>query len=217
MPISADEYRRALALPDLTDAAHGPHALQLLVQDTAAALRSAWSCDVVVHRAHPVVSIADNYELLGYPPGAAARDARYTRYVGESEVLRTHTSAMTPACCARSRGRPTTTCCSPAPGSSTAATASTGSRSASRTSSTFALRSRRDGGVAGWVCTQHPPPTIRMGKSLRSLMRSRRRSATPILLQTPHFLDPERGRRCLSKSRPRYEPATAPPSSLKRR
>jgi phenylalanyl-tRNA synthetase alpha chain len=50
-----------------------------------------------VYRAHPVVSIRDNYELLGYAPDAAARDARYTRYVSDSEVLRTHTSAMIPA------------------------------------------------------------------------------------------------------------------------
>jgi phenylalanyl-tRNA synthetase alpha chain len=97
MLISADAYRRALALPDLTDAAYGPHALQLVVRDAVAALRDAWGCDLIVHRGHPVVSLADNYELLGYPPDAAARDAHYTRYLSESEVLRTHTSAMIPA------------------------------------------------------------------------------------------------------------------------
>src|SRR5262245_4707448 len=96
MLISADVYRKALALPDLTDAAQGVHALQLLVQDGVAALRNAWACDVIVHRAHPRVSVTDNYELLGVAPDAAARDARYTRYVSESEVLRTHTSAMIP-------------------------------------------------------------------------------------------------------------------------
>jgi phenylalanyl-tRNA synthetase alpha chain len=97
MLISADVYRKALALPDLTDAACGRHALQLLVQDALAALRDVRGCDVIVHRAHPRVSVADNYELLGYAPDAAARDARYTRYVSETEVLRTHTSAMIPA------------------------------------------------------------------------------------------------------------------------
>lgn len=96
MLISADAYRKALALPDLTDATYGQHALQLLVHDAVAALRETWDCDVIVHRAHPVVPVADNYELLGYAPDAAARDARYTRYVSDSEVLRTHTSAMIP-------------------------------------------------------------------------------------------------------------------------
>jgi len=96
MLISSDAHRRALDLPDLTEAANGRHALQLLVQETVTALREAWGCAVIVHRAHPVVSVADNYERLGYPPDAAARDSRYTRYVSEDEVLRTHTSAMIP-------------------------------------------------------------------------------------------------------------------------
>jgi len=38
-----------------------------------------------------------NYERLGYPPDAATGDACYTRYVSESKVLWTHTSAMIPA------------------------------------------------------------------------------------------------------------------------
>lgn len=68
----------------------------MLVHDAVAALRETWDCDVIVHRAHAVVPVADNYELLGYARDAAARDARYTRYVSDTEVLRTHTSAMIP-------------------------------------------------------------------------------------------------------------------------
>jgi phenylalanyl-tRNA synthetase alpha chain len=97
MVISTDTYRKALAVPDLTDAAHGQHALQLLVNEAVTALREAWGCELIVNRAHPVVSLEDNYELLGYASDAAARDARYTRYVNEKEVLRTHTSAMVPS------------------------------------------------------------------------------------------------------------------------
>jgi len=95
--ISADAYRSALALPDLTDAANGPHALQLLVADVTRALTSAWGCPLVVHRGSPLVSVADNYEHLLYEPDAAARDARYTRYVAPGLVLRTHTTAMIPS------------------------------------------------------------------------------------------------------------------------
>jgi phenylalanyl-tRNA synthetase alpha chain len=72
MLISADAYRKALTLPDLTEASHGQHALQLVVHDAVAALRETWDCDVILHRAHPVVPVADNYELLGYAPDAAA-------------------------------------------------------------------------------------------------------------------------------------------------
>jgi phenylalanyl-tRNA synthetase alpha chain len=95
-PLTTDAYRHALALRDLTDAAHGPHAIQLLTADVVRSLREAWNCDVVVHRAAPVVSLEDNYDRLGYPADAAARDARYTRYVTATSVLRTHASAMIP-------------------------------------------------------------------------------------------------------------------------
>ena len=94
--VSTDAYRKALALPDLTDPANGPHALQLLLSDVIHALVTAWGCPLVVHRGSPLVSVADNYERLLYEPDAAARDARYTRYVTRRRVLRTHTTALIP-------------------------------------------------------------------------------------------------------------------------
>ncbi|HKU16217.1 MAG TPA: hypothetical protein VJQ52_17615 [Steroidobacteraceae bacterium] len=89
-------YGRLLALRDLTDAALGPHAMQLLVQHALDALRAAWNCPVVVYRAPPLVSATDNYDDLGYPPDGASRDARYTRYLTPQLLLRTQTSAMIP-------------------------------------------------------------------------------------------------------------------------
>jgi phenylalanyl-tRNA synthetase alpha chain len=94
--LSADEVRRALSVRDLTDPAHGPHALQQLLSRALEALRGAWGCEVRVHRQSPIVSIADNYDHLHYPPEGAARDARYTRYVCDTALLRTQTSAMIP-------------------------------------------------------------------------------------------------------------------------
>ena len=94
--IDSAHYAQALALRDLTDAALGPHAMQLLVQSAVAACRGHWNCAVVVHRAPPVVPVAANYDALGYPPDGAARDARYTRYVTRRRLLRTQTSAMIP-------------------------------------------------------------------------------------------------------------------------
>jgi phenylalanyl-tRNA synthetase alpha chain len=95
--LDSEAYGRALALRDLTDAALGPHALQLLVRDAVTALAERWRCTVVVHRAPSVVTIADNYDALGHPADGAARDARYTRYVAPDRLLRTQTSAMIPA------------------------------------------------------------------------------------------------------------------------
>ncbi|HVF18460.1 MAG TPA: hypothetical protein VNA21_16175 [Steroidobacteraceae bacterium] len=94
--IDAAAYRRALNVRDLTDAAHGPHAMQLLIQHVTDALRCAWGCPVILYRAPPVVPIADNYDALHYPADGAARDVRYTRYVTQDQLLRTQTSAMIP-------------------------------------------------------------------------------------------------------------------------
>ncbi|WP_437810961.1 PheS-related mystery ligase SrmL [Sorangium sp. So ce1078] len=94
--LGADACRRALSLRDLTDPALGPHAMQLLLDAIVGSLQRAFGCEVIVHRASPIVSIEDNYDRLHYPPDGAARDARYTRYVSETEVLRTQTSAMVP-------------------------------------------------------------------------------------------------------------------------
>ena len=92
---------------------------------------------MLVHRSSPVVTIADNYETLGYPADAPAREARYTRYVDDRRLLRTHMTAMVPEALRRLVAPATPTTSSwRAPASSTAATWSTACTSASRTSST---------------------------------------------------------------------------------
>jgi phenylalanyl-tRNA synthetase alpha chain len=95
--LTLDAYQRAVTLRDLTDPAEGPHAMQRLVDRIRDALTSLWGREARVHRAHPVVPLEHNYDRLHYPPDGAARDARYTRYVSETTVLRTQTSAMIPA------------------------------------------------------------------------------------------------------------------------
>ena len=99
--LTHDAYLRAVTLRDLTDPAQGPHAMQQLIDRIHAALCRRWGCALRVHRAHPAVPVEHNYDRLHYPPGGAARDARYTRYVSETTVLRTQTSAMIPPLLAR--------------------------------------------------------------------------------------------------------------------
>jgi len=94
--LSAEALARALAVRDLTDPAQGMHAVQLVACAAVDALRAAWGCEIAVGRSSPIVSVADNYDRLRYPPGGAARDARYTRYVSDTHLLRTQTSAMIP-------------------------------------------------------------------------------------------------------------------------
>jgi phenylalanyl-tRNA synthetase alpha chain len=70
--------------------------MQQIVAGVIAALAKSWSCDVIVHRHSPIVSVADNYELLGFAADAVTRDKRYTRYVSDTLMLRSHTSALVP-------------------------------------------------------------------------------------------------------------------------
>ncbi len=95
--LGADELRRVLSIRDLTDPSQGAHAMQLLVDAVTEPLCRAWGSQLRLRRASPIVSVRDNYDRLGYHPDAVTRDARYTRYVCDVALLRTHTSALIPA------------------------------------------------------------------------------------------------------------------------
>lgn len=99
-PLPVDVTRRLLSLRDLTDPTptepgRPPHAVQLVADEITRAL-AATGVPVHRHRTNPVVPVADNYDRLGYPPDAVARDTRYTRYVSDELMLRAHTSAAMP-------------------------------------------------------------------------------------------------------------------------
>ena len=95
--LSPAQLARDLALPDLTDRrSAGPHAIQLLITLGVAALERAWHCDVRWCRGPRVVPITDNYDALAFTADAASRDRRYTRYVDDVSMLRSHSSAMVP-------------------------------------------------------------------------------------------------------------------------
>ena len=94
--LSPEQLARALAVPDLSDPANGPHAMQIVVEHVIQALTLAWKCPAILHRADPVISLYQNYERLRVPADSAARDARYTRYVDPTTVLRTSATAMLP-------------------------------------------------------------------------------------------------------------------------
>jgi phenylalanyl-tRNA synthetase alpha chain len=97
VPLTPDEVARALAVRDLTHPCEGAHAIQRLTDDVTRALARAWHCEVHVYRGPRIVTVAENYDALGYESSAVTRDARYTRYVTPTEMLRSHTSAMVPA------------------------------------------------------------------------------------------------------------------------
>ena len=102
--ITREQLAGALQLRDLSDPRSGPHAMQLIVAAVTAAVEAEWRCPVHTYRASPIVTVAENYELLGYPADAPAREARYTRYLDDRRLLRTHTSAMIPQALRRMAG-----------------------------------------------------------------------------------------------------------------
>jgi phenylalanyl-tRNA synthetase alpha chain len=94
--LSPAQLQAALGLRDLSDPGEGPHAIQLVVDRAVGALSRAWPGEVRWCRGPGVVPVADNYDRLGYPPGAITREARYTRYVSDRRMLRSHSTAMVP-------------------------------------------------------------------------------------------------------------------------
>jgi phenylalanyl-tRNA synthetase alpha chain len=96
------QLARDLAIPDLSDPADGPHAIQLITGLAVSGLVAAWrgtsggAPAVRWCRGPRIVSIADNYDNLGYPPAAVTRAARYTRYVDGQRMLRAHATALVP-------------------------------------------------------------------------------------------------------------------------
>ncbi|REF37608.1 hypothetical protein [Thermasporomyces composti] len=95
--LSDAELRACLAVRDLSDPAQGHHAMQDLLDEVVTRLADVLGWPTRVVRGDRIVSVADNYDRLGYPADVVTRDARYTRYVDDHHVLRSHSSAMVPA------------------------------------------------------------------------------------------------------------------------
>jgi len=98
--LTSAQLARDLAITDLSDpaedAAGPPHAIQMVAGLAVSALTRAWGCPARWCRGPRVVTVADNYDNLGYLGSAVTRAARYTRYVDDRRVLRSHSSAMVP-------------------------------------------------------------------------------------------------------------------------
>jgi phenylalanyl-tRNA synthetase alpha chain len=94
--LTPTQLTRDLAVRDLTDPGAGPHAIQRVVELAVAAVRGPRT-EVRWWPGDRIVTVADNYDNLGYDPADVTRDARYTRYVDPDHVLRSHCSALVPA------------------------------------------------------------------------------------------------------------------------
>ncbi|HWC21865.1 MAG TPA: hypothetical protein VG502_06155 [Flexivirga sp.] len=102
--LSDDELRAALELRDLTDPDAGPHAMQQLDDEIVRAVARLSGSEVRRVRHSPLVSVAANYDALGYGAADVTRNGRYSRYVSPTVMLRSHTSAMMPVALASHDG-----------------------------------------------------------------------------------------------------------------
>lgn len=135
-PLTAAQVTSDLAIRDLTDPTGGPHSLQQLIEDATSTLRDCWGCAVRVAPGPRVVPLADNYDRLRFPPEAITRDARYTRYVDDGHMLRSHASAMVPPALRGFAADPAHDVVLACRGSPTAGTSSTASMPVPLTNST---------------------------------------------------------------------------------
>ena len=95
--LSANELHTAQSIRDLSNPAHGPHAMQELLHRVTQALQQTWNCTQRILRNPPIVSVSENYDQLRYESTDVTRARRYTRYVSPTTMLRSHTSAEIPA------------------------------------------------------------------------------------------------------------------------
>lgn len=94
MYITPNRLQDLLSIRDLTDPEHGEHAMQHIIAAIQRELESAWNTHVVTCRGEAVVTVEQNYDILGYPADGAAREARYTHCIDASHILRTQMSAV---------------------------------------------------------------------------------------------------------------------------
>ncbi len=95
--MSNERREASLSAPDLTDPKNGVHVINIIVQKVQKALEEAYpGTSVGEFRTSPVVTVEENFDALLFPHDSLGRSSRYTRYVTEDKILRTHTSAAIP-------------------------------------------------------------------------------------------------------------------------
>lgn len=95
--MSQERLTASLTIPDLTDPKNGIHAINLVASNVRRALEKSYTEAMVKEvRTSPEVSVKENFDDLLFPADNAGRSSRYTRYVTQDTVLRTHTSCAIP-------------------------------------------------------------------------------------------------------------------------
>jgi phenylalanyl-tRNA synthetase alpha chain len=80
----------------LTNPANGIHAINLIVYKIAEVLQASGYPEPTIWRSSPITTVANNYDKLYFPDDSLSRSAKYTRYLSDRTLLRTHTTTIMP-------------------------------------------------------------------------------------------------------------------------
>lgn len=98
MLMSPEKVKQSLAISDLTDPKNGVHAINLAVERIKSCLSGiqGWPIPDLRRSDSPISSVANDFDRLYFPMDSLSRSPVYTRYITETAMLRTHTTAMIP-------------------------------------------------------------------------------------------------------------------------
>ncbi|OUL28109.1 hypothetical protein BV378_08065 [Nostoc sp. RF31YmG] len=80
----------------MTNPANGIHAINLIVYKIAEVLQASGYPEPTIWRSSPITTIANNYDKLYIPRESLSRSPKYTRYLSDGRLLRTHTTVIMP-------------------------------------------------------------------------------------------------------------------------
>lgn len=92
-----ERLKASLKIPDLTDPKNGKHAINVIIKKIENNLKRVYLEYIFEEvRTDPRVTVKENFDDLLFPANNVGRSSRYTRYITEDIILRTHTSAAIP-------------------------------------------------------------------------------------------------------------------------
>jgi phenylalanyl-tRNA synthetase alpha chain len=94
--LNKEELQHSLNIKDLSDNTNGIHSINLILDQIKLNLKSKYNLEPTQIRNSPIVNTTDNYDKLYYPKDDITKSSRYTRWVDETHILRTHTTSGVP-------------------------------------------------------------------------------------------------------------------------
>jgi phenylalanyl-tRNA synthetase alpha chain len=80
----------------LTNPANGIHVINLIVYKIAEVLQTSGYPQPTIWRSSSITTVANNFDKLYFPQESLSRSPKYTRYLSDDKLLRTHTTAIMP-------------------------------------------------------------------------------------------------------------------------